>query len=213
LDKEALSNYRPISNLSFLSKLNERIVKDRITHHLCTNSMFSSFQSAYLKHHYTETTLIALHDDLIRAMDKQEVTCLTILDLSATFDTIDHSILLQRLSLWFGLHGTVLSWFSSYLSDRTFTLAQAVNHHPHDLRLVFPRVLYWDQSFSFFILPPSAHSSANLRTTIIIYSHKTCLRNITYMQMTLIFIFLIVLGTSLMHNLVCKEKLLQSHLG
>jgi len=84
---ESLSNYRPISNLSFLSKLTERIVKDHITHHLSTNSMFNSFQSVYTKHHSTETTLIALHDDLIRAMDKQEVTSLTLLDLSATFDT------------------------------------------------------------------------------------------------------------------------------
>jgi len=83
--------------------------------------------------------------------------------------------------------------------------AQAVYHHPHDLRLGFPRVLYWDQLFSFFILPLSAHSSANLKTTIIIYSHKTCLRKITYMQMTLSFIFLFVLGTSLMPNLVGKK--------
>jgi len=75
--------------------------------------MLNPFQSAYTKHHSTETTLIALHDDLIKAMDKQEVTCLTLLDYSAAFDTIDHSILLQRLSLWFGLRGNVLSWFSS----------------------------------------------------------------------------------------------------
>jgi len=125
LDKESLSNYRPISNLSFLSKLTEHIVKDRITHDLSTNSMFNSFQSAYIKHNFTETTRIALHDDLIRAMDKQEVTCLTLLDLYAAFDTnIDHSILLQRLSSWFCLHGNVLSWFSKYImSDRIFTVS------------------------------------------------------------------------------------------
>jgi len=85
--------------------------------------MFNSFQSGYTKHHSTETTLIVLHDDLIRVMDKQEVTCLTILDLSTAFDTIDHSILLHRLSLWFGLHSNVLSWFSSYLLDRTITVS------------------------------------------------------------------------------------------
>jgi len=123
LDKESLSNYRPISNLSFLSKLTERVVKDRITDHLASNSMFNSFQSAYTKFHSTETTLLALHDDLINAMDKQKVTCLTLLDLSAAFDTIDHSILLHRLSSWFGLRGNVLSWFSSYLLDRTFSVA------------------------------------------------------------------------------------------
>jgi hypothetical protein len=122
LDKESFSNYRPISNLSFLSKLTERVVKHRITDHLTANSMFNSFQSAYTKFHSTETTLLALHDDLINAMDKQQVTCLTLLDLSAAFDTIDHSILLERLSSWFGFRGKVLSWFSSYLQDRTFSV-------------------------------------------------------------------------------------------
>src|SRR5208282_2669161 len=63
LDKESFSNYRPISNLSFLSKLTERVVKHRITDHLTANSMFNSFQSAYTKFHSTETTLLALHDD------------------------------------------------------------------------------------------------------------------------------------------------------
>ena len=123
LDKESLSNYRPISNLSFLSKLTERIVKDRITDHLAANSMFNSFQSAYTKFHSTETTLLALHDDLIKAIDKQQVTGLTLLDLSAAFDTIDHSILLKRLSSWFGFRGKVLSWFTSYLHKRTFSVS------------------------------------------------------------------------------------------
>src|SRR5664279_3455937 len=95
LDKESLSNYRPISNLSFLSKLTERVVKNRISEHLAANSMFNVFQSAYTKFHSTETTLLALHDDLIQAMDKQQVTCLTLLDLSAAFETINHEILLR----------------------------------------------------------------------------------------------------------------------
>ena len=104
LDKESLTNYRPISNLSFLSKLTERAVKEQITEHLSTNSMFA-FQSAYTKFHSTETTLLSVHDHLIPAMDKQQVTGLALLDLSAAFDTIDHSILLHRLSTWFGIRG------------------------------------------------------------------------------------------------------------
>ena len=52
----------------------------------------------------------------------QHVTCLCLLDLSAAFDTIDHSILLDRLSLWFGIHGSTLNWFKSHLSDRLFCI-------------------------------------------------------------------------------------------
>ncbi len=123
LDRESLSNYRPISNLSFLSKLIERIIKDRLHHHLASNSMYNDYQSAYTKFHSTETTLLALHDHLTSSMDKQQITGLTLLDLSAAFDTIDHSILIHRLTSWFGICGCALDWFRSYLSDRSFSVS------------------------------------------------------------------------------------------
>ena len=85
--------------------------------------MFNTFQSAYRKFHSTETTLLALHDYLIRAISRQQVTCLCLLDLSAAFDTIDHSILLRRLTDWFGITGTAHLWFQSYLSSRSFTVS------------------------------------------------------------------------------------------
>ena len=73
----------------------------------------------YRMFHSTETTLLGIHNDLILAMDRGEVTSLILLDLSAAFDTVDHSILLHRLQHWFGLHGTSLDWFSSYLTSRS----------------------------------------------------------------------------------------------
>ena len=82
----------------------------------------NSFQSAYTKFNSTETTLLTLHDHIIRAISQQQVTGLCLLDLSAAFDTIDHSILLQRLKSWFGINNTVLSWIQSYLSSRSFTV-------------------------------------------------------------------------------------------
>jgi endonuclease/exonuclease/phosphatase family metal-dependent hydrolase len=123
LDKDCFANYRPISNLSFLSKLTERIVKSRLDEHLTTNSLYNKFQSAYTKFHSTETALLSLHDHIIRAMSTQQITGLCLLDLSAAFDTIDHNILLHRLSSWFGLTGPVLSWFSSYLTGRLAAVA------------------------------------------------------------------------------------------
>ena len=65
LDKEELSSYRPISNLSLISKIIERVVKSRLTDHLTSNSFLNSHQSAYCKHHSTETALLYIHDHLI----------------------------------------------------------------------------------------------------------------------------------------------------
>jgi hypothetical protein len=96
MDKEDLSNYRPITHLSFLSKLAERVVKLCLTEFLSNNNLLNSFQSAYIKHHSTEIALLSVHDLIIKAMSHQKVTYLTLLDQSAAFDTIDHTILLER---------------------------------------------------------------------------------------------------------------------
>ena len=122
LDREDLFNYGPVSHLSFLSKLTERNVKNRLTQHLSSNNLLNQFQSAYTKHHSTESTLLAVHDHIIKAMSQQRVTALCLLDLSAAFDTIDHSIILHRLSTWFGFNGKVISWLTSYLSFCSFAV-------------------------------------------------------------------------------------------
>jgi len=75
-----------------------------------------------MKHHSNETTLLSVHDHVIKAMSHQKVTCLTLLDLSAAYDTIDHSNLLERLSSWFGISSTALSWIKSYLQNRSFNV-------------------------------------------------------------------------------------------
>ena len=101
-------------------KFSKKVVASRIQSHLSSNSLSFSFQSAYRIFHSTETTLLKIHNDLILAMDRGEVTSLILLDLSAAFDTVDHSILLTRLQNWFGrLDGLSLDWFSSYLSSRS----------------------------------------------------------------------------------------------
>ena len=76
-------------------------------------------QSAYRPHHSTETALLRVKTDILKAMDNQEVTCLVLLDLSAAFDTVDHKILLERLENYFGITGTALQWIRSYLTNRS----------------------------------------------------------------------------------------------
>jgi len=120
LDKDELSNYRPISNLSVISKIIQRVVKSRLIDHLTSSKLLNPHQSAYCKHHSTVTALRYIHRHLINAIGSQKISCLCLLDLSAAFDTIDHNILTTRLSSWFGIHGSVLSWFKSYLSSHSF---------------------------------------------------------------------------------------------
>jgi len=122
LDKETLSNYRPVSNLSFISKLTERIVLSRINDYLTSNSLLNPHQSGFTKRHSTETLLTSLYNKLVSAISHQQVSCLCLLDISAAFDTIDHNILLQRLSTWFGFTDTALLWIRSYLSSRSFSV-------------------------------------------------------------------------------------------
>ena len=75
-------------------------------------------QSAYRKFHSTETALLCVQNDILRAIDSGSVVVLVMLDLSAAFDTIDHDILIHRLDGDFGVKGSALDWFSSYLSGR-----------------------------------------------------------------------------------------------
>jgi hypothetical protein len=93
-----------------LSKLTERIVKRHLTDNLSNNNVLNSLQSAYIECQSTETTLLSVHDYLIKAMSLQQVTCFAVLHFSAAFDAMDHSSLLERLSAWFGVNSTVLSW-------------------------------------------------------------------------------------------------------
>ena len=119
LDHEVFQNFRPISNLSFISKATEKVVAVRLNHHLEDASLHDTFQTAYKKGHSTETAPARIHNDILRAIDDGECVILVLLHLSAAFDTVDHDILITRLKHLFGITGKALGWIQSYLSGRT----------------------------------------------------------------------------------------------
>ena len=112
------TNLRLISNLSYISKLTEKAVFQQLNKYLSTHELYPKLQSAYRKHHSTETALLKVINDILVNMKSQHVSLLVLLDLSAAFDTIDHSLLIDRLKYKLGVNGTVLAWFSSYLTNR-----------------------------------------------------------------------------------------------
>ena len=120
LDRDDVKNYHPVSNLPFSPKVLEKMVLYQPKYHLSKNELFEPFQSAYRENHSTETALLRMCCDLLNAADEGLIFVISLLDLSAAFDTSDHKIMLNRLSDMFGLSGCVLDWFRSYLCNRSF---------------------------------------------------------------------------------------------
>ena len=119
MDPAEAKSYRPISNLSVLSKLLERLVAHQLPDYLNSSRLMPDLQSAYRANHSTETAILKVLGDILRAVDNGDLALMTLLDLSAAFDTVDHDTLLRRLHMSFGLGGCVHSWFTSYLNRRT----------------------------------------------------------------------------------------------
>ena len=94
-------SFRPVSNLPFISKLAEKASVNQLSGHMNKVWSLPSGQSAYRPFHSTETALLKVQSDILLNMDDQKVTLLVMLDLSAAFDTIDHSILLETLGSGF----------------------------------------------------------------------------------------------------------------
>ncbi|MEO1006360.1 MAG: reverse transcriptase family protein [Cyanobacteria bacterium J06638_38] len=122
LDNGNLNNYRPVSNLTYLSKMMERMVAQQLHSYLDEYSLYDTMQSAYRPNHSTETALLKVHNDIMMTLDSGNDAILCLLDLSSAFDTIDHGILLNRLEHRFGVTGVALSWLKSYLDQRNQTV-------------------------------------------------------------------------------------------
>ena len=119
LDPNDLGNYRPVAHLPSVSKVLERIVADQLMCYVDSHHLLPGNQSAYRNFHSTETALLKVLNDLLLAVDNGDEAVLLLLDFSAAFDTLDHTVLLQRLAKDYSITGTVLQWIDSYLQDRT----------------------------------------------------------------------------------------------
>ena len=117
-DKLEAKNYRPVSNLLFVSKLIERVVQTRLERHMIRNGLISNKNYAYMKNHSTEHLLLKVVNDLYLAFDENRPSVVVLLDLSAAFDTVDHDKLLHILEHDIGIVGITLKWFESFLKGR-----------------------------------------------------------------------------------------------
>ena len=99
-DKQLPKNYRPVSNLVEVGKLVEYAVYDQVTEHYHSNELFHHNHHGGLPHHSTTTALIQVHDTFLQAADMKKMTAALLLDQSAAYDLLDHSILFRKLSTY-----------------------------------------------------------------------------------------------------------------
>ena len=113
-----LSNFRPVSSLSFISKLVEKVVLTQFNKHCSTYNLILDYQSAYRANYSCETALAKIVNDILWAVEHQKVTSLIAINLSTAFNMVDQNILLGILEKKFGVQDTCLAWYRSHLESR-----------------------------------------------------------------------------------------------
>ena len=134
-------------------KIIEGAACNQIMDQAIASGKFEKFQLAYHTKHSTETALLRVREEILKCMDKGEIVCLLLLDLSATFDTIDKTVLLSRVKYRFGYGGKVLDWIGSYLTGRSQKVAINDNFSSEQgLNYGVPQAL-WSFAFSALYVP------------------------------------------------------------
>ena len=116
-DKTLGENWRPVTDIVFVSKLAEAAVFDQIAEHFSKNNLWHPNHHGFRPNHSTATALSQLYDFWIRGAENTELTAALLLDLSAAFDVVDHHILLEKLKLY-NFSPRTIAWFESYLKNR-----------------------------------------------------------------------------------------------
>ena len=133
-------NFRPVSNLAFISKIVKKAMLLQLSQHCQDFNLQPDYQSAYRPDYSYETAVLKISNDILWAFEKKSITALVAIDLSAAFDTVDHTILLQVLNAKYGIPGQALKWFDSYLSDRSFKVVIGDKYSkPHSLTVSVPQ--------------------------------------------------------------------------
>ena len=133
-------SFQSVSNLSFVSKLVEKVVLKQFNEHCHMNNLMPAYQSAYHRDHSCETSLLNLCDKTLWRMERQHISCLLVMDQSVAFDTICTDNLLQVLSKKFGIGGSALNWYDQYLCPRKFYVnIEGSKSSVHDLKQEYPR--------------------------------------------------------------------------
>jgi hypothetical protein len=112
------NNYRPISLLSNVSKLLEKLMYSRIYNFLNNSACFHLRQFGFRSNHSTSHALISITEMIRVAVDSGSFACGVFIDLQKAFDTVDHKILIKKLN-YYGIRGIANNWFSSYIKDRS----------------------------------------------------------------------------------------------
>jgi len=169
LDRDDMSSYRPISNLTTASEVIERLFLNRLRPQLLGSRNFSRLQSAYRRGHSTETTLLHVLNGVYTAADQKRVTGL---DMSAAFDTIDHDVLLERLYHRFGVRDAASYWLRSYLTNRqqfgNLSSLAATRRSSCHATPAFHKGLFLNRCCS----PPTQHQSGDLIVSFGVCYHQ-----------------------------------------
>ena len=113
-----VSNYRPISLLPYFDKICEKLMFKRLMNFIEENKIIYEHQFGFQKGKSTSQAILDMSTKIVNAIEKRELSCCVFLDFAKAFDTVDHTILIKKLD-YYGIRGTALEWFKSYLSDRT----------------------------------------------------------------------------------------------
>ena len=113
------NSFRPITNTPFVAKILEKTVLNQLVPYLQTTNKYAKNNSAYTENMSTETLLCKIHSDIMTSFDSQSLTLMVLLDISAAFDTVNHSKIIHILQNRFNITAAPLALLSSYLKDRS----------------------------------------------------------------------------------------------